>query len=258
MYYEFFRYWKMTRTSCVGLYQEHTQKSIFLICLRTVKIARKTKTTEMQTRQGTSNALTEAGEKESREKFKDLMKINEAAGLPVVTAHSRRYSQAREAIEKSFVDSLKEYGKQICALKQSLNLKYFTIYAHFTTGKKYEWYLELVDGSQNLGRRSEVERMILMLAEPKSVDGCKLLSMALIDWMKVSRMTKPDPKTKCPFHRPSSNNLRLRTFFATMKKLYCWPYVLSDVEGWDGCFGAWMEHEYSKRAEKYVSRNVFV
>jgi hypothetical protein len=81
--------------------------------------------------------------------------------------------------------------------------------------------LELVDASESLKRTAKVEKVFVLLSGQKSVQKVKLLSMMLIDWMKKSQMTKPDKKTNCPFRRPSSNNLRIRTCFASMKKLYC-------------------------------------
>ena len=125
------------------------------------------------------------------------------------------------------------------------------------SGYKYQWYTELIDGSDTLSTRPKVERVFTLFSSPKSVEGAKLLSVMLIDWMKVCRRVKPDKKTGCPYHKPVTCNMRLRTFFASMKKLYCWQYVQKDLEGWDGCFGAWMEKEYSRRGLEYVSHGHF-
>jgi hypothetical protein len=120
-------------------------------------------------------------------------------------------------------------------------------------GEKYQWYTELVDASGTLSSRKEVERVFTVFASEKTVDGCKLLSRMLIDWTKVSKMAKPDKKTNCPYHKPSTTNMKLRTFFGSMKKQFCWPYNQKDLEGWDGCFGAWIEKEYARRTKEYVS-----
>ena len=110
-----------------------------------------------------------------------------------------------------------------------------------------------INGTDTLSLKKEVERVFKVFASEKTVEGCRLLSVMLIDWMRACKMAKPDKKTNCPYHKPSTNNVRLRTFFASMKKMFCWPYVQKDLERWDGCFGAWMEKEYARRAKEYVS-----
>ena len=127
------------------------------------------------------------------------------------------------------------------------------IFIHRSLGDKYAWYLELVDATDTLSIKKKVERLFLVFGPPMTIENKKLLSFMLIDWLTVCRMSKPDKKTGCPYHRPVSNNQRLRTFFATMKRVYAWPYVQKDLEGWDGCFGAWMEKEYERRQKEYVS-----
>lgn len=120
-------------------------------------------------------------------------------------------------------------------------------------GEKYDWFLELVDGSETLSSRAKVERLFIFLGGPKKVSNTKLLNKMLIDWQRISKMKKPDPKTKSPFHRPVSNNQRIRTFFASVKKQFNWEYALTDFEGFDGCFGNWMAAEYERRAKAFVS-----
>ena len=72
-------------------------------------------------------------------------------------------------------------------------------------GEKYQWYTELVDASGTLSSRKEVERVFTVFASEKTVDDCKLLSQMLIDWIKVSKMAKPDKKNNCPYLEPFSD-----------------------------------------------------
>ena len=64
-------------------------------------------------------------------------------------------------------------------------------------------------------------------------------------------MPRPDSITKCPYHKPSTNNTRLRIFFAAVKTTYSWPYTLKDFEGWDGCFATFMEKLYKSRNDEF-------
>ena len=120
-------------------------------------------------------------------------------------------------------------------------------------GEKYSWYLEEVDGKNSLDKREMVPRVFTLFGPPRTIENVRLLSVMLIDWIRESKMRRPDPQTKCPYHRPVSLNNRIRVFFAAMKKNLNWILTLKDVEGFDGSFGAWLEKEYIRRQEKYVN-----
>ena len=205
----------------------------------------------MTTRQ--ASAISNAGVTESskRENYLKVMEQQNAAAEPIVTAHSKKHSTLKLSVEEDFIRGLNSYGK--IAVWFGISIHELSDVILLLLGPKYEWYLAKVNGTDTLSSKTEVERVFKVFASEKTVEGCRLLSTMLIDWMKVCKMAKPDKTSKCPYHKPSSTNQRLRTFFGSMKKLYCWPYVQKDLEGWDGCFGAWMEKEYARRSKEYVS-----
>ena len=91
--------------------------------------------------------------------------------------------------------------------------------------------MELVDATDTLSTKKKVERLFLVFGPPMTIENKKLLSFMLIDWVTVCRMIKPNKKTGCPYHRPVSNNQRLRTFFASMKRVYAWPMCRRILRG---------------------------
>lgn len=112
---------------------------------------------------------------------------------------------------------------------------------------------ELVPFEGTDGQTRQVPRCFKEISGEKTREKLQLCNKMVVDWQLRMKHKKQIEKGECPWLQPSSQNTRIRIFFAFMKKEYSWPFTQNDLSGFNGCLKEILQQLYEGRKRKWVS-----
>ena len=118
-----------------------------------------------------------------------------------------------------------------------------------TYGSKWETLLVPTKVKMPHGEAATVPLFVKVLAGEKSQAKLELTNKILIDWQVVTK--KKGVSSKCPWYQPSTQAMRLRTFFGSMNKSFLWKMKLEEDFTGEKMVSAVLAALFAKRLKKY-------
>ena len=117
-------------------------------------------------------------------------------------------------------------------------------------GSKWDNMLELVDNPSLVGER-KVPRCFIALSGPRTQNKKLVMNKLLVDWQIETKLKKVEPD-ECPFYKPSTQAMNLRSFMSYMKSTYDWQIQLGDLKGFNGAVVGVIKELFAIRHKEWV------
>ena len=80
-----------------------------------------------------------------------------------------------------------------------------------------------------------------------------LANAMLVDYTLKLQMKRPNKDKSCPYYKPSSQNVKLRTLFGRLSNYHGWEMGEGDFKGFKGALSGVLQEIYAKREKEFVS-----